>query len=94
MPVFPKDDDLCIWVGIKLLFYPPLQLQHHRASGVNYLDILPFGDFVCHGRLAMCPEHDLDIVQAQEVVMVDGDQPHFPEPVTLHAVVYDVAQTV
>ena len=36
----------------------------------------------------------LDVVQATQVVVVDGDEAHVLEAFALHAVVYDVTQAV
>ena len=42
----------------------------------------------------MSTEEYLGIMQRLQVIMVDGDEAHLPQPLTLHAIVHDIAQTV
>ena len=42
----------------------------------------------------MGAQQDFDIVQAAQVIVVDGFQPHAPQPLTLHPVVNNVAEAV
>ena len=42
----------------------------------------------------MGPQQHLDVVQPGHLSVVDGDEPHLAQALTLHAVVHDVAQAV
>ena len=91
MAGFAKDNNLRIVVCVILPLYSTLQLQHHGACGVYYLNVVLSRQLVCFGRLAVCPEQHLHIVQLPHVVMIDCDKAHCAQPFTLHAVVHDVS---
>ena len=71
-----------------------LQLEDHGAGSIDDLDVVALCQLVGLGRFAVCSQEHLRIVQLVEVVVVDGDKPHLPQALALHAVVNDVAQAV
>ena len=77
-----------------LLLDALLQLQHDGAGSVDYLDVVASGQLVGGGRFAMGTQQHLDAMQLSHIVVVNGDKSHLFEAFTLHAVVYDVAQTI
>ena len=42
----------------------------------------------------MSAQQDLDIVEPCHLLMVDGDEPHLAQTVTLHAIMHDIAEAV
>ena len=76
MSVLSEDNDLRIGVGVELFLDALLQLQHHRASGINYLDVVAPGKFVGFGWLAMCAQQHFHIVQFTKLLVVDGGHTH------------------
>ena len=42
----------------------------------------------------MSPQQHLHIMQLAHLIMFDGDESHLTKTVTLHAVMYDIAQTI
>ena len=61
--VLSEDNDLRVGVGIELFLDALLQLQYHRTSGINNLDVVATGKFVGFGWLAMCTQQHFHIVQ-------------------------------
>ena len=92
--IFSEDDDLRFGVGLKLSSYPPLQLQHHRAGGIHYLDMVLRRPLISLRRFAVGPEQHGGIVQVGHLLMVEGDEPHPAQSLAFHPVVHDIAQTI
>ena len=53
MSGFAEYDNLCIGIGIVLLFDASLQLQHYGACGIDYFDVVLLCELVGCWRLAM-----------------------------------------
>ena len=70
-----------------------LQIQNHRTTGIDNLNMVLLGDMIGRGRLPMRTEQNTDIVQSAKVVVVDGLQPQLRQPLHLLPVVDNVAQT-
>ena len=71
-----------------------LELQHHRTSGINDFYVVATSQLVGLRGFAMSPQQHLHIMQLAKVVVIDGDESHSTQALTLHTIVYDVAQTV
>ena len=94
MTVFAKYHYLGIGGSIVLAFDAALQSQHHRAGGIDNLDVVALGKLVGLRRFAMGSQQDFDIVELGELLMVDGDEPFGMEAFYFHAVVYDIAKAI
>jgi len=81
-------------IAIVLAFDAFLQLEHHRTGGVDDFNIVSLGQFIGLRRFTMSAQKDLHIVQLPHLIVLDGDQSHLAQPVTLHAVMHNVAQTI
>ena len=92
--VLAEYHNLRVGVGVKLPLYPALQLQHHRACGVYYLDIVAPRQLVGLGRFAVSAQQYLGVVQPAQVFVVYGHEAHPAQPLALHAVVYYVAEAI
>ena len=76
---------------IKGVLHAVLKLKHHRARGVDELDVVLQGQLVGFGRLAVGPDEHLAVVELAQLVAVDDAQAVLVEALHLHAVVHDVA---
>ena len=94
MSRFAKDDKLGMRVLVALGLDAALQLQHHGTGGINDFDMVLTGQLIGLRRLTVCAEQHLHIMQMAQLLMVDGNESHPFQPLTLHAVVHDVTQTV
>ena len=94
MAFLAEDDDLLVGRLIILCLDALLELEHHRAGGIDDLDIVTTGQLVGLRGFTMGTEEHFHVVELLHLLVVDGDEPHLAEPFTLHAVVYDVTQTV
>ena len=94
MTVFAKYHYLGIRGSIVLAFDAALQSQHHRAGGIDNLDVVALGKLVGLRRFAMGSQQDFYIVELGELLMVDGDEPFGMEAFYFHAVVYDIAKAI
>ena len=77
-----------------LLLDALLELEHHRAGGIDNLDVVTTGEFVGLRRFPMGTQQHLHIMELTHIIMVDGDEPQVFQPLTFHTVVNDIAQTV
>ena len=77
-----------------LLLDALLELEHHRAGGIDDLDVVAAGDFVGLWGFAVGTEEHLHIVEFTHVVVVDGDEAHVFQTLALHTVVDDIAETI
>ena len=96
-----EDHDLLLAICF-LIFIPriilfldaALQLEHHRTSSINNLNIVLAGQRIRLWRFTMRTQQHLRIMQLLEVVMINGNQTHLSQSFTLHPVMNDIAQTV
>ena len=79
---------------LKLPLDAPLQLQHHRTSGIYNVNMVATSKFVGLGRLSMGTQQHFHPMQTGKLLMVDGDETLRGQTFHLHTVVYDVAQTI
>ena len=77
-----------------MLFDALLELEHHRTGGIDDLNVVSTGELVGLRGLSVGTQQHLHIVEVAHVIMVDGDESHFPETITLHTVVHDIAEAV
>ena len=96
MTTLTENHNLCrlTLVIVILLLDAFLQLEHHRTSGINDLDAVSLCQFIGLWWFSVRPQQHLHVVQLTHLVVFDGDESHLPETVTLHAIVYDVTQTI
>ena len=71
-----------------------LELEHHRAGGIDDLDVVATGDLVGLWGFAVGTEEHLYIVEFAHIVVVDGDEAHIFQTLALHTVVDDIAETI
>ena len=74
MSVLSENHNLCLWVGVELLFYSPLQLQHHGTGGIYYVDMVFLGKSVGLWRLAMSTQQHLHVMQTVQLFVVDSHE--------------------
>ena len=77
-----------------LLFDLLLELEHHRASGINNLDMITTGQFISLWGLSMSAQQHLHIVKLAHLLVVDGDESHLAQTIALHAVMHDIAKAI
>lgn len=94
MSVLAKDDYLGIRRCLILFLYPSLQLKHNGAGGIDDLDVITACNLVGLRRFAMSAEQHFRIMQFGELLMLDGDESHLAQSLTLHTVVDNVAEAV
>ena len=94
--VLAVDDNLCVFVVLPGVFLLDslLQAEDDRAGGVDDFDVVAAGCLVGLGRFAVGAQQYLGIVQAVELVVVDGDESHGLQTLHFAAVVHNVAQAV
>ena len=77
-----------------LLFDLLLELEHHRASGIDNLDMITTGKFISLWGLSMSAQQHLHIVKLAHLLVVDGDESHLAQTIALHAVMHDIAKAI
>jgi hypothetical protein len=76
------------------LFDALLELEHHRAGGIDDLDVVTAGEFVGLWGFAVGTEEHLHVVELTHVVVVDGDEAHILQAFALHTVVDNIAKAI
>ena len=94
MTLLAKDNDLRLEVCIILFLDALLQFQYHRTRRINNLDIVPARQFVGLRWFTMSTQQHLHIMQFTHLLMINGDESHLSQALTLHAVMHNIAQTI
>lgn len=81
-------------IGVVLLLYTFLELEHNRTSGIYNLDVVAAGQGVSLGGLAMSTQQNFGIMKLSHFIVIDGDKPHLAEAIALHTVVNDIAEAI
>ena len=89
-----EDDYLRIRIVLILSTYATLQLQHHRAGGINYLYTVSLSRSIGGRRLAMGTKQHLATPKRTQLLMVYGLQSQRAKPLTLLTVVHNVTKAV
>ncbi len=71
-----------------------LQLQHHRTSGIDNLNVVAACHLISGRRLAVGTQQYLHVMQVLKVGMCDSDQPLAAQTLHLGCIMHDIAQTV
>ena len=77
-----------------MLFDLLLELEHHRTSGIDNLDMITTGKFISLWGLSMSAQQHLHIVKLAHLLVVDGDESHLAQTIALHAVMHDIAKAI
>ena len=93
MSLFPEDDNLS-GACLILLLDALLQLEHHRARSVDNLDIVLTSQLIGLRGLAMSAQQYLHMVQLTHLVVIDGDESHVAQTLTLHTIMHDITQAI
>ena len=93
MTFLTEDHDLR-GVFIILFLDALLELEHHRTSGINDLDVVLTGELVGLRGLTVGTQQHLHVVQLAHIIVIDGDQSHLAQTITLHTIVDDITKTV
>ncbi len=96
MPLFPINHDLRALgiIGIKALFDALLQAQHHRAGGIDDVDVVALGEAIGGRWFAMCTQQHLYILKVCHLFVGNNFQSLLRQALNLVAVVHDVAEAV
>ena len=93
MSLFAKDDNLTR-PHLILLLDALLQLEHHRTRGINDLDIIQTGQLIGLRGLAMSTQQYFHVVQLAHLVVIDGDESHVAQALTLHTIMHYITQAI
>ena len=93
MTFLTEDHDLR-GVFIILFLDALLELEHHRTGGIDDLDVVLTGELIGLRGFAMGTQQYLDIMQLAHIIVIDGDQSHLAQTITLHTIVDDITKTV
>ena len=93
MSFLTEDDNLAV-ARLKLGFDALLKLKHHRAGSIDNLYMVLAGEFISLWGLSMGPQQHLDIVELAHLVVVDGDESHLTEALTLHTIMHNITEAV
>jgi len=93
MSLLAKDNNLA-WTSLILFLDALLQLEHYRTRGINDFNIILTSQLIGFRGLTMRTQQHLHVVQLAQLVMIDGDEPHLAQALTLHTIVYYITQTI
>lgn len=71
-----------------------LQLQHHGACRINYVNVVLPCEFVCFRWFSVRPQQHFHTMQLLQVIMVDGYKSHTLQAFAFHPIVNDVAEAI
>ena len=94
MSRFAEDNNLRLRTSVILSLYPSLQLQHHRASGIDNLDVVLPCQLIRRWRFAVSPQQHFHPMQSAHLLVIDCHESQLLESFTFHTVVHNVAQAV
>ena len=94
MTILAEDNNLRVWQALILSLYAALKLEHHRAGGIYYLDVIVVCQAVCGRRFAMSTKQYGGIMKLAHFFMIDGGESHTLQPFTLHTVMNNITQAI
>ena len=94
MSLLSEDDNLRLWIVDILLLDASLQLQYHRAGGINNFNVVALGKGIGLRWFSMGTKQYLHAMQLLHLLVVDGDESCFMQSFHLHTVMHDISQAV
>ena len=91
---FPEDYGLRFPADAPLVFYSPLKCQDHRTCRIDNLNVVLPSQLIGLWWFTMCAQQHLSIMQGLQLLVINRLKPLLMQAFNLHAIVYDVAQTI